>query len=232
MHRFRDQGYEATPKDVLDSFLVALGESGTLMLPLFNFDFTKGVPFSFDETPSHMGALTELGRAHPGAVRTGHPIYSFAVIGREAQRFSGVNNFSGYGPDSPFAMLRESPNGKIAVLDLPDQHSQTFYHHVEEFCDAPYRYHKEFTAPYRDSDGVEEERTYGLFVRNIEEGVLTHVDPTGELMWKRWLYSGFRPGKGPGLRIVRAQRMFDFVAGIISAGGAEGRLYRIEERQE
>ena len=29
----------------IDSFLEALGPGGTLLLPLFNFDFTRGMPF-------------------------------------------------------------------------------------------------------------------------------------------------------------------------------------------
>src|ERR1700679_3715499 len=65
----------AAAEIVLDSFLEALGPDGTLLLPLFNFDFTTGVAFDIRNTPSQMGALTEAGRRRPGAVRTGHPIY-------------------------------------------------------------------------------------------------------------------------------------------------------------
>ena len=56
---------------ILDSFLAALGETGTLLLPLFNFDFCAGMPFDIRNTVSHMGALTEAARARPQAVRTG-----------------------------------------------------------------------------------------------------------------------------------------------------------------
>ena len=100
-----------------------------------------------------MGALTEAGRQHPLAVRTGHPIYSFGVIGFHAEKFKAINNFSGYGDDSPFALLKKL-NGKIAVLGLPDQHSMTFYHHVEEMNNVDYRYHKKFTTDYTDSIGI------------------------------------------------------------------------------
>ena len=151
--RYAEQGHTLTPQIVLDSFRQALGPEGTLLLPLFNFDFTKGVPFDMRTTPSQMGALTEAGRLTPGAVRTGHPIYSFAVLGRQAELFRGVNNFSGYGADSPFAMLRQL-DAKIAALNLYDQNSMTFYHHVEEMHNAPYRFHKRFTAPYTGFDGV------------------------------------------------------------------------------
>ena len=151
---------------VLDSFLEALGPDGTLLLPLFNFDFTTGVPFDIRTSPSHMGALTEAGRLRPGAVRTGHPIYSFAVIGRRAEAFRDVENFSGYGADSPFAMLR-AMGGRIGVLDLPDQHSMTFYHHVEEMKAAPWRFHKTFGGDWTGWDGAPTRRAGSAFMSAI-----------------------------------------------------------------
>jgi len=227
LRRYLKSGTKLSPQNILESFLKAVGSSGTLLFPLFNFDFTKGIAFDMRSTPSHMGALTEAGRIHPFAVRTGHPIYSFAAIGNAAEKFRGINNFSGYGSDSPFALLREL-NGKIAVLDLPDQHSMTFYHHVEEMQEVDYRYHKKFTADYTDESGNSESRTYGLFVRNIEKGVLTHVNPAGALLWENSLYSGHRPNVDSGLRVISARKMYDFVTDLIMSGKAKNALYRIE----
>ncbi len=211
-------------EDFLHSFLEAVGPSGTLLLPLFNFDFTRGVPFDIRNTPSQMGALTEAGRTHPDAVRTGHPIYSFAVLGAQAGRFQDVDNYSGYGADSPFGILREL-DGKIAVLDLPDQDSMTFYHHIEEMHQVPYRYFKEFSGAYTDARRVTTQKTYSLFVRDLEKGVLTYVNPMGELLWSNNLYTGDRPNKGNGLRVISARRMYDFVSKIIESGQAYGLLY-------
>lgn len=213
--------------DILQSFRVAVGEGGTLLLPLFNFDFTKGIAFDIRGTPSRMGALTEAGRRYPGAVRTGHPIYSFAVIGAKAHRFEGLENFSGYGPDSPFALLRQL-GGKVAVLDLPDQESMTFYHYVEESLSAPWRYHKRFEGPYVGWDGVETTRAFGLYVRDLERGVTTDVDPMGERLWVQGLYRGERPGQGSGLRVIGATALFEAVREVIESGQAEGLLYRVE----
>lgn len=223
----KQEGIKLNPQDILESFLKAVGSSGTLLLPLFNFNFAKGVHFDVRNTPSQMGALTEAARLHPLAVRTGHPIYSFAVIGNNADKFKGTNNFSGYGGDSPFALLREM-EGKIAVLDLPDQNSMTFYHYVEEMCEVDYRYHKNFTGEYTDISGNMESRTYGLFVRNVEKGVLTYVNPAGELMWEEGLYFGFKPNEGCGLRTISARKMYEFVLKIIVSGKAKNILYRIE----
>ncbi len=229
LHRYHQQDSQVDTAAVLESFLSALGPEGTLLLPLFNFDFTRGVPFDIRSTPSHMGSLTEAGRQHREAVRTGHPIYSFAVIGARAQEFEGVVNFSGYGADSPFGLLHRG-GGKIAVLDLPDQSSMTFHHYVEEALDVPYRYHKTFTGPFTDAAGHSEERTFGLFVRDLDKGVETYVTPMEEHLWQAGLYKGCRPGEGNGLRTIEASLLFDATADVIKAGKAEGMLYRIKLR--
>jgi aminoglycoside 3-N-acetyltransferase len=221
------QTYNTTPQAIMESFLEAAGPEGTMLFPLFNFDFTKGTPFDIRSTPSQMGALTESARQFPGAVRSGHPIYSFAAIGAQAEKFN-VDNFSGYGPDSPFAILRQL-NGKIAVLDLEDLNSITFYHHIEEICDVPYRFHKKFTALYTDANGVTSERTYGLFVRNLEMGVITDVNLMGEILWQKGLYHGKRPKEGIGLRTISANAVFESVSEVIKSGRAQGLLYSIKK---
>lgn len=219
------QEFNATPQAVMESFLEAVGPSGTVIFPLFNFDFTKGVPFDIRSTPSQMGMLTEAARLHPDAVRSGHPIYSFAIIGSQAQKFN-VDNFSGYGPDSPFALLRQL-DGKIAVLDLEDQDSMTFYHHIEEMQGVPYRFHKKFTGNYTDAKGATNARTYGLFVRDLDRGVVTDVNRMGEILWEKGLYHGDRPGQGIGLRTISANAMYDAVSEVIRTGHALGLLYSI-----
>ena len=215
--------YATTPQTILESFLESVGPEGTLLFPLFNFDFTKEIPFDIRTTPSHMGALTEAARLHPNAVRSGHPIYSFAIIGSKASMFA-VDNFSGYGSDSPFAILRQL-NGKIGVLDLSDQNSMTFYHHIEEMHEVPYRYHKKFTGQYTNADGVTSERTYGLFVRDLAKHVLTDVNPMGEILWEKGLYTGNQPNHEIGLRVISTNAMFAAVADIIKAGRSLGLLY-------
>jgi aminoglycoside N3'-acetyltransferase len=216
----------AQPRDLLDTFLDALGSRGTLLAPLFNFDFTYGAPFDIRTTPSQTGALTEAARLHPRAVRTGHPIYSFAAIGARAHEFAGVNNRSGYGADSPFALLR-AMNGKIAVLDLDDQTSMTFYHHVEEMAGVPYRFFKAFTGAYTDAEGLRSVETYRLFVRDLAEGVRTDVNRCGALLWQAGLYHGEQPHIGAGLRTIEARALFDFTTDIIETGRAKGLLYSV-----
>lgn len=218
--------HRTKPQDVLQSFLSAVGPKGTVLFPLFNFDFPKGVRFDIRSTASQMGALTEAARQFPGAVRSGHPIYSFAIIGADAEKFS-VDNSSGYGPDSPFAVLRQLV-GKIGVLGLEDQDSMTFYHHIEEMNEVSYRYHKKFTGQYTDAAGKTTERTYSLFVRDLDKGVKTDVNPMSKILWEKGLYKGSKPTEGPGLRTICANSMYEAVSEVIQSDRAKGLLYKIE----
>lgn len=227
MVTLRRHGLPATPENVLRSLLQAVGENGTLLFPLFNFDFCSGKPFDIRRTPSQMGALSEAARLFDGAVRTAHPIYSFAVIGKQAHLFQACQNRSGYGEDSPFGLLR-SLNGKIALLDVNDQGAMTFYHHIEEMNLVNYRYFKDFSGQYFDNEGHETCRTYSLYVRDIERGVITDVVQAGEFLWQKGLYHGDRPNQQSGLRWIYAQEMFDAVSELIQQNRAEGMLYRIE----
>jgi len=227
LRRLVRYGRKPDVNDILASFMAALGDSGTLLLPLFNFDFSAGVPFDIRTTPSKMGALTEAGRLHADAVRTGHPIYSFAAIGAHADQFRGVTNYSGYGADSPFGILHRL-GGSIAILDLSEQESMTFYHYVEEALDVPYRYHKAFEGDYTDDQGCTSRRAFGLFVRDLDRGIETAVDPMGERLWEMGLYTGCRHGQGAGLRVIEANAVYDATAGVIRAGQAHGLLYTTE----
>lgn len=227
LRRVARMGGELNPELIVKSFLESVGTSGTLLFPLFNFDFSKGITFDIRNSPSQMGSLTETARVWPGVVRTGHPIYSFAVLGEKAKVFQGLKNFSGYGENSPFGLLHRL-GGKIGVIDLPEQSSMTFYHYVEEQLKAPYRYHKTFTGQYVDELGIESTETFGLFVRNLDAGVQTHVDPMGEILWAKGLYSGCRPKEGCGLRVISAAGLFDEVAKVLTEGRAEGLLYEVK----
>jgi len=216
------------PRDLLDCILDLLGPKGTLMTPLFNFDFTKGNPFDTKHTKSQMGILSELARSHPKSIRTGHPVYSFSVIGAKQNYFLNLDNESAFSAESPFGILTKL-DGKIGVIDLDDQDSMTYYHHVEQMCNVEYRYHKKFTGLYTSDEGLTSSKTYSIFVRKIENGVITTVNPMGKLLWRNRLYKGWLPGQYSGLRTIKVREMFSFVEDIILQGKARGTLFEIVE---
>jgi len=217
-----------TPKLIYDSLIKTLGDDGTLILPLYNFDFPKAKYFNFNETPSQMGALTEIGRSQKNAVRTGHPIYSFSVVGKLSNEFKGIDNKSGYGDDSPFAKLKEL-NGKIAVIGLSDQNSMTSYHFVEEHNLADYRYFKDFTGTYIDQNNNEQVKTYSLYVRDLEKGIKTDVNRMMDFLWKIGAYKGDKPDEGYGMRTIEMNDLFNETDKVIKSGNAINFLYSIEK---
>ena len=211
---------------VLASFREAVGPEGTLLFPTFNYGFTQGQAFDVRTTPSEMGLLSEAARSHPSAVRTQHPIFSFAVSGPRAAMFQAATNRSGWGADSPFALLREL-DAKTALLDCLNA---TTIHHAEEMSAVPYRFHKDFSGRYRDENGREDVRTYSFYARRLDMGVVNYLDPIKEMLWDSGVLSGCRPGTGHGLGVARVRDVFDFVTEVIQAGRAEGLLFRIEHR--
>jgi len=218
-----------SPAEVLHSIRAAIGKEGTLVVPLFNF---KAYPehgfFDIRHTPSHMGILTETVRKLPEAVRTGHPIYSFCAIGKRAEEFKNIDNNSGYGPDSPFAKIKEL-GGKIAIIGLTDQNSMTSYHFVEEQNEVDYRYHKNFTGTYINHKGEKTRRTYSLFVRNLKRGIQTDVNRMMDYLWKIGAYKGNKPTTGYGMRTIDFNCFYEVVDTKIKQGKARNFLYSIKK---
>lgn len=222
-----NQGVQADPRMIVDSLLDQLGNRGTILFPLFNFDFPTSRTFSMITTQSQMGAVTEFVRQNYEGYRTGHPIYSFYAIGTNSVEFKGINNKSGYGKDSPFAKLLKM-NGKIASIDLDDQNSMTMYHYVEEMNEVDYRYFKTFAGQYENKEGVVSHEEYTLFVRDLERGVRTDVNRMGEILWEERLYCGHRPEIGNGMRSIKAESFVSRTSKEINEGRAIQTLYSIE----
>ena len=213
---------------IIKSFLNVIGDEGTIIFPFFNFDFVNKNSFCINTSPSRMGALSEYFRKNFSVLRTGHPVYSFGVLGKKKNLFENVDNFSAYSEDSPFGILKNI-NGKIAILDLDDQSSMTFYHHIEESNNVDWRYFKKFKGTYINKKNKVENKEYAIFVRKIKKNIITFVNPAGELLWKEGLYVGSRPFLNTGLRVIECKQMFDFITNIIQSGKAENILYKINK---
>ena len=74
------QGAAADSRLIIDSLLDQVGDNGTVIFPLFNFDFPNTGVFSILNTPSQMGVVTEYARLSYEGYRNGHPIYSFFAL--------------------------------------------------------------------------------------------------------------------------------------------------------
>lgn len=109
--------------------------------------------------------------------RTNHPIYSFAVWGKDQEYLCSLNNRSAFGEDSPFAFFRDN-HVKNIIINVNFANSFTFVHFVEEefLKFVPYRYMKNFRSNYIDEEGICSKRVYSMCVRSYWYDVVEEVD--------------------------------------------------------
>jgi aminoglycoside 3-N-acetyltransferase len=219
---------EGGPQTVIEALLAALGADGTLIMPTFNFDFNKGQPWDVRSTPSQMGILTELARKDPRARRVFHPIYSFAILGKQAEMLGGLRYKSSYERNSVFGKLRDL-DGRIMVIGLSYTDSMTFFHHIEQMEGVDYRFLKQFTGEVTDWDGTTKVDTFEMLVRDIDKGVITEVDPMGALMEKAGVIKSAKIGEAD-VKLMKANEVYAFTAREMRRD--PHLLYYIEKKQE
>lgn len=152
---------------LLDLLIEKIGVNGTLLLPTYNWDFCRGETFDYLNTPSKTGAISQAALSHPAFKRTKHPLYSWAVTGKDKEYLCSLNNNDSFGKDSPFNYLYER-KAKNVILDVTMQNCFTYVHYVEECIGVPYRYLKKFTGEYIDEKGKEENKTISMYVRDYD----------------------------------------------------------------
>ena len=200
------------PQTVIRALEAALGtdKEGTLIMPTFNFDFNKGVPWDVRTTPSKMGVLTELVRTDPRAKRVFHPFYSFAILGKHAEMLGSLRYKSSYERNSVFGKLRDL-DGKIMVIGLSYTNSMTFFHHIEQMEGVDYRFLKQFTGEVTDENGDTYADTFEMLVRDIDKGVITEVNPMGALMEQAGVIKSAKIGEAD-VKLMKANEVYEFTA--------------------
>ncbi len=214
------------PQTVIHALETALDPEGTLIMPTFNFDFNKGQPWDVRSTPSKMGVLTELVRLDPRAKRVFHPFYSFAILGKHAEMLGSLRYKSSYERNSVFGKLRDL-DGKIMVIGLSYTNSMTFFHHIEQMEGVDYRFLKQFTGQVTDWDGTTRTDTFEMLVRDIDKGVITEVNPMGELMEQAGVIKSARIGEAD-VKLMKANEVYAFTAREMRRD--PHLLYRIEKK--
>ena len=152
---------------LLDKLIDRIGVEGTLLVPTFNWDFCSGKEFDYYKTGSQTGAMGNLALKRKDFKRTKHPIYSFAVWGKGQEELCAIDNKDAWGENTPFSYMQEH-RGKGLIIGLNDTYGLTTKLHIEQVVGVPYRYIKEFTAPYTDENGITCEKTYSMNVRDYD----------------------------------------------------------------
>jgi aminoglycoside 3-N-acetyltransferase len=153
---------------IIDYFVNLVGDEGTVIVPTYNWDFCKGKTFDWKKTPCKTGGLGITCLKRKDFKRTKHPIYSYAVFGKEQEYLCNIDFKSSFGDDSILAYL-DKHHAKNLLIDVPLKNCFTFIHYVEQNSGlVKYRYEKDFTAGYVDQFGKNSIRTYSMFVRDLD----------------------------------------------------------------
>lgn len=156
-----------SPQRILRLLQERVTEEGTLILPTYSWDFCHGLGFDIRKTQPKTGSLNKLALRTPGFRRTRHPIYSYAVWGKDSDLYIGLNNIDGWAKDSPLYYMHQK-DAAIIQFCVPSADCLTFGHYVERTVGVSYRFMKDFTGDYTDENGVTAERTYSMYCRYLD----------------------------------------------------------------
>lgn len=175
----------------IDEIIKVVGKNGTVVFPTYNWDFCHNVAFNYKKTKSKTGCLGEIALKRADFKRTKHPIYSFAVAGKDQELLCSMNNITSFGSDSPFAYF-ENVKAKNIIIDVPYNQCYTFIHYIEQKIGTPYRYEKVFTGEYIEEDGTSSIKSYSMYVRDLDLDVVTDMYEMGQLFEEKGLSNRIR----------------------------------------
>ena len=129
---------EGGAKTLVDALLEVLGNEGTLMVPTFNYTLGGEDLFDPDVVASQCGTVTEVVCQWPGAIRSIHPNYSVATVGKDAERLTREHwKAEAVGVGSPIDRIARN-DGRILLLGVKHDSDSTM-HVGEAYAPAPYR---------------------------------------------------------------------------------------------
>lgn len=144
---------------VIDAMQELLGPEGTLMMSTVSGNVNKGQPvFHVLHTPSTVGALGNVFRKRPGAVRSLHPVHSIAAMGPKAAFYTEghLQARTPWSPDTPYGKVMR--NGACLLFLGCDFDANTCCHAIEIEARVP---------------GLHTEETTTLFVIDSDEKMHT-----------------------------------------------------------
>lgn len=133
-------GYiDGGPQTVVDSLLQAVGAEGNVLMPnspnaSYQLDYIRTL-YCFDvvQDKSMLGAITEVFRTHPEAIRSCHPTEPVSCVGPDAAYFVGSHfgEETPYTENSPFYKVAEK-KGKILMIGVTLDNAGTNLHTLED----------------------------------------------------------------------------------------------------
>lgn len=165
---------------ILNVLKEAVGENGTLIMPVFSYSFCEKQVFDVQKSKSTVGILTEFFRNSEGVSRTIHPIFSFAIWGRRREEFLDIST-DAFSMESVYGkMIRD--NDKMIMLGA--DRGYTIYYLAEESIGVSHRYFKNFSGIVKDGE-KEYELTVPYYVRHLDKRSMESPEKVSAYLLKK-----------------------------------------------
>lgn len=159
------QYYNTDKDNICNLFFVFLkkyiGKNGTIIIPTYNYKFTKKIRFDLKNTPSEVGYLGNHLLKKNWKKRTLDPVFSHIIYGNVGNFRQSKINTNAFGADSLFSHVNK---GKFKILCFCcPTNTITFIHYLEYIFKVPYRFLKKFSGKFI-VNGNEQIITYDYYV--------------------------------------------------------------------
>src|SRR3989304_1536981 len=157
----------ALMNDTIDALREAVGKEGTVVMPVFNWDYCSGAIFDPKETPSQVGVLTEAFRKSSGVIRSITPPWcTFVAAGKKAEEIVAIRGTSSFGSDS-IAQYLYDVNAIYVLIGCGYNDAVIHIHWLEEEFEVPYRYWKRFKGLVKINDSLVKNVSY-MYARRLD----------------------------------------------------------------
>lgn len=141
---------------IIEALIEVLGDEGTLMFPAFSFGLLneENPLWSYEDTPSCVGYLSERFRQKYATKRSIHLSHSYSAIGKDVEQYlEHPLDITPCGEETPLARLMSEERGKILMIGC-SYNTLTAIHVIEEAFKVPYVKFKSTPHGNYSKDGV------------------------------------------------------------------------------
>lgn len=121
-----------------------LGKNGVVIIPTYNYEFTKNKVFNIKNSPSQVGFFSDYLLNKNWKKRTLDPVFSHLVFGEIKNYNIKKVNTEAFGKQSIFSKLLANNFKVLCFCCSSDQ--ITFLHFIEYIFKVPYRFIKKFQS--------------------------------------------------------------------------------------
>lgn len=138
------KNYNRNLEEFFKIILSHIGKKGTILIPTYNYNFTKGKHFDKKKSLSQVGELGNfLIKKYPNS-RTNDPIFSHVVFGKLKKNIFNCSINEAFGDKSIFNLILKKKFKIICFCTSPA--TMTFIHFLEKKLNVNYRFNKYFKS--------------------------------------------------------------------------------------